>query len=300
LGLAPEEFQHLAAKIDAIYHSGAIVNFLYPYSTLKAPNVLGTVEVLRLASQIKVKPMHFVSTVGIFAPDIYKGAEVIREEDCPENSVGLEIGYSQSKWVAEKLVRVARDRGMPVCIYRPGRISGDTRTGIWTTTDFLCRMLKACIQTGIIPDLDFAIDITPVDYVSSALVYLSQQKSSLGKSFYLLNPHRIAWQQIVNTIRGLGYPLQPMAPEKWQVKMVDLASKSPENALHALVTIFANENIVSEFVPLPFSNQNTLNGLLGSTISCTPADAKLLQTYFSYFIRTGFLDPAPAIIGSFT
>jgi len=300
LGLTPEEFQHLAANIDAIYHSGAIVNFLYPYSTLKAPNVLGTVEVLRLASQIKVKPMHFVSTVGIFAPDIYKEAEVIREEDCPEHIVGLEIGYSQSKWVAEKLVRVARDRGMPVCIYRPGRISGDARTGIWTTTDFLCRMLKACIQTGIIPDLDFAIDITPVNYVSSALVHLSKQKSSLGKSFYLLNPHRIAWQQIVNTIRGLGYPLQPMAPEKWQVKMVDLASKSPENALHALVTIFANENIVSEFVPLPFSNQNTLNGLLGSTISCAPADAKLLQTYFSYFIRTGFLEAARAITGSFT
>jgi amino acid adenylation domain-containing protein/thioester reductase-like protein len=299
-GLTPEEFQHLAAKIDVIYHSGAIVNFLYPYSTLKAPNVLGTEEVLRLASQIKVKPIHFISTVGIFASDVYKGVEAIREEESPEDSIGLDIGYSQSKWVAEKLVAVARDRGMPVSIYRPGRISGDARTGVWSTTDFLCRIIKGCIQMEIAPELNLMMDMTPVNYVSSTIVHLSKQKSSLGKSFHLVNHHQISWQQIINSIADLGYPLQQIPAEKWHLKMLDLASKSPENALHPLVTVFATGNIEPALITLPFSYQNTLNGLLGSAIACPRPDAKLLDTYFSYFIRTGFLDPAPAIIGSFT
>jgi thioester reductase-like protein len=55
LGLDPEEFQLMASKLDVIYHNGALVNFVYPYQALKKPNVLGTQEILRLASQVKLK-----------------------------------------------------------------------------------------------------------------------------------------------------------------------------------------------------------------------------------------------------
>ena len=48
LGLSATDFQQLASSIDVIYHNGAFVNFTFPYSALKAANVLGTQEVLRL------------------------------------------------------------------------------------------------------------------------------------------------------------------------------------------------------------------------------------------------------------
>ena len=51
LGLSPQDFDSLAATIDAVYHNGAYVNFVYPYQVLKPANVAGTVEVLRLATQ---------------------------------------------------------------------------------------------------------------------------------------------------------------------------------------------------------------------------------------------------------
>ncbi|RQH19830.1 SDR family oxidoreductase, partial [Okeania hirsuta] len=60
-GLPTEEFSFLANQIDVIYHSGAWTNHLYPYTILKPTNVLGTQEVLRLASQTYVKPVHFIS-----------------------------------------------------------------------------------------------------------------------------------------------------------------------------------------------------------------------------------------------
>jgi acyl carrier protein len=49
LGLTSDEFRALASKIDVIYHNGASTNLVYPYSALKAVNVLSTQEVLRLA-----------------------------------------------------------------------------------------------------------------------------------------------------------------------------------------------------------------------------------------------------------
>src|SRR4029453_521432 len=57
LGLTTEEFQMLAGKVDAIYHSAAMVNWVYSYEQLKPSNVNGIREILKLASQVKIKPL---------------------------------------------------------------------------------------------------------------------------------------------------------------------------------------------------------------------------------------------------
>ncbi len=80
LGIGSEQFQILAANIDTIYHSAALLNYVFPYSALKAANVLGTQEVLRLACQIKVKPVHYVSSVAVFESTAYAG-KVVKEQD---------------------------------------------------------------------------------------------------------------------------------------------------------------------------------------------------------------------------
>ncbi|MFM6899326.1 MAG: thioester reductase domain-containing protein, partial [Microcystis panniformis] len=144
-GLSQLAFEGLAAIIDIIYHNGAWVNSARPYSTLKPVNVLGTQEVLRLASREQTKPVHFVSTLGVFLGDNQEEIGRITEMDSP-NFVNLQGGYRQSKWVAEQLVMVAQKRGLPACIYRPSRIIGNSKTGInGNFQDFLCILLKGCI-----------------------------------------------------------------------------------------------------------------------------------------------------------
>ncbi len=105
LGIGAEQFQILAANIDTIYHSAALLNYVYPYSALKTANVLGTQEVLRLACHVKVKPVHYVSSVAIFESPVYAG-EVVREQDDFNHWEGIYLGYSQTKWVAEKMVKL--------------------------------------------------------------------------------------------------------------------------------------------------------------------------------------------------
>jgi thioester reductase-like protein len=81
LGLETEKFQQLASTIDVIYHNGAWVHHIYPYSILKPANVLGTQEILRLASQVKTKPVHFISSSGVVSSKVESGVKLVREQD---------------------------------------------------------------------------------------------------------------------------------------------------------------------------------------------------------------------------
>ncbi len=129
-------------------------------------------EILRLANHTKVKPVHFISTIGVFSSP-QSPIEVVREQEDLENSGPLYVGYAQSKWVAETLVRIAGERGIPVCIYRPG-LGGHSQTGVFNAHDHVCIMAKGCIQLGCAPDLDLILQIAPADYVSQAIVHLSK------------------------------------------------------------------------------------------------------------------------------
>jgi thioester reductase-like protein len=293
LGLSEEQFRVLANKIDVIYHNGAFVKFTYPYSVLKPANVLGTQEVLRLASQSKLKPVHLISTISVFSAMGESGIKVVREEDDLTPGEGLKGAYTQTKWVAEKLVEVARDRGIPVSIYRPGRISGDSKTGACNPSDLLYRLIAGCVQLGCAPDDDKLMNVAPVDYVSRAIVHLSSQKELLGKTFHLVNPQSFQMSELLGWICSMGYPIKRVSSEAWQAEIINRAGYSPENALYPLVGLFS-EKVSSAEMPksatLQFDCQNALKRLSGTDIICPQADASLFRTYFSYLVDCGLID----------
>ncbi|MBW4632371.1 MAG: thioester reductase domain-containing protein [Iphinoe sp. HA4291-MV1] len=307
MGLSSEQFQKIASQIDIIYHSAALLNYVYPYERLKPINVLGTQEVLRLASQIKVKPLHYISSVAVFESSAYY-RKVVTESDQLLHSKEMYLGYSQSKWVAEKLVMMARDQGLPVCIYRPSFISGHSQTGVWNTDDIVCRTIKGYIQMGCMAELDSLLDLSPVDYVSRAIVYLSRQKESLGKAFHLNNPQSIHWRQVSDFLRSFGYSIQEVSYEHW-LSQLNNTMRSPQgggfsgvsqdNPLYPLLPFFVKKWSQEQLTLTELYQQaripkischQTLVALTGTDIFCPPIDDKLLNTYSSYFIRSGFLN----------
>ncbi|MGH7998033.1 MAG: amino acid adenylation domain-containing protein [Brasilonema sp.] len=306
LGLSGQQFQVMAELVDVIYHNAAAINLVYPYSALKATNVLGTQEVLRLASQIKVKPVHYISTLSVLSSKDHAEVKGIRELHNFSHSQVPSGGYAQTKWVAEKLVTTAHNRGLPVSIYRLGRVSGHSKTGVCNTSDRLYRMLKGFIQLECVPDVETTVDMTPVDYVSRAIVHLSRQKKSLDKIFHLSNPYQIRSFELFNWIREFGYSLQPMSYNQWQIELVNTSEASLDNPLYPLIPFFAgmeaegqskqeSSEQTSNLAALKFNCQNTTDGLADTSIVCPPVDANLLSTYFSYLIQSGFVNaPQPS------
>ena len=318
LGLSDEQFSGLARSIDIIYHPGAEVNAIYPYAMLKPANVLGTQEVLRLACETKSKPVHFVSTIGVFpAERIASGA--IDETWTVDGCDLLRGGYNHSKWVAERLVSIAAERGLPVAIYRPGRVAGDSRTGMWKPDQMLIESLQAVLELGSVPRVsdDVPFDLVPVDYVARAIVCLSRQPESLGKAFHLVNPQPTSWREFVGRLGDLGSPLQELEPERWLAELSQFARSTPTSFLNPLLPVLSQglsarlanmEGTAEHPAGLPGRSDtapsagktgtrtsppsidctNTLRGLKASQVTCMPA-GELLDLHLSYFVRSGAL-----------
>jgi amino acid adenylation domain-containing protein/thioester reductase-like protein len=294
LGLSEEDFTRLSASVEAIYHNGALVDFLSPYAALKAANVLGTVEVLRLACRGAAKPLHHVSTLGVLDSAAYAAAGVAREDTPLADCAGLAGGYAQSKWVAEMLIRSAGDRGLPVAIYRPGTISGDSRSGQANLKDFANSLIKGSIQLGAVPRADGAVNLAPVDFVGRAIVWLSRRRESLGKTFHLVNPQPIAAPVLFAWIRDVGYPLDEIPPETWREMLIRRLGGGEENALAPFLPLFeaaaarALRGGQAPVSQIRYDSGLTFLALARGPVLCPPVE-ELLEVYFSYFVRSGFL-----------
>lgn len=298
LGLTEKEFEKLAQNIDIIYHSGALLNWVFSYAALKPINVLGTHEIIRLASEQKVKPIHYISTMAVWESAAYTG-KILSETEPLIHWQGIKLGYSQSKWVAEKLVLQARERGLPVTIYRPPLISGHSQTGAWNTDDVVCRVIKGCVEMGSMASLDYILNLSPVDYVARAIVYLSKQEESIGQIFHLNNPKALHWKDFVNWVRNFGYKINLLSYEDWEQELSKIQPFS-RNPLSPLLPFFRkrlpNGNLI---IPQQYNCQKlpiinclqTFDMLYRNQIICPPFNSELLNKYFTYFIKSKFLLP---------
>lgn len=290
--LSPDKYQELVVKVDVIYHNGALVHHASPYSSLKATNVLGTKEILRLACQQKIKPVHFISTISVFNVDDTDNVKIITEKDSIEQFQAPLGGYSQSKWVAEKLVNTASERGLPVTIYRLGPVSGSSKTGVFNSNDFLYRLMMGYIHLASAPIGEMLFDIVPVDYVSSAIVYLSRPQSAWGKAFHLIHDRPVSSDLLFERIKAAEYQVERISYEEWYSQLIDITKNSQEHILYPLVSLFsANNNgeAQNKSFNLKFDCQNTLEGLEPSLITCPALDRDLIDTYISGLENKGLL-----------
>ncbi|MGI8909499.1 MAG: amino acid adenylation domain-containing protein, partial [Rubrobacteraceae bacterium] len=212
-GLNEGAFDELARKSDVIFHSAAAVNLAYPYSALEAANVGGTREALRLACRDGAKPVHFVSSNGIFAPDTG-----LCEEDADLDSLAeaREDGYGQSKWVAEKLVWQAAERGLPVSVYRPGNISGHSESGTSNPRDLTGAIVAGSMRLGLAPEVEgWRMEMTTVDFVARAIRAIADRPEEWGRAFHLADPAPPPADEVFSWLEDAGYDLDRVPYADW-------------------------------------------------------------------------------------
>ncbi|MGW4534275.1 thioester reductase domain-containing protein [Nocardia sp. NPDC004340] len=288
LGLSENDFDDLAKLVDVVFHAGATVHWLQPYPLLRDANVGGTEEILRLAARHRTVPVHYVSTVGVFPGAPADGAPLAVDDPTGPPEV-LPSGYLRTKWVAEQNIGLARDRGLPVSVYRVDVISGDQRHGACQTRDFVWLTLKGIIQARAVPPVgDGYFHLAPVDYVSAAIVALAAKPDAAERTFHLHNPLRVALPELVERLRAMGYPIEDRDRADWLAEI----GANTDNALVPLLDAFeAMIGDTAAFYPA-IDVSATEAMLTGTGIVCPPVSGDLFRTYVQFFIESGHF-PAP-------
>ncbi|HHO51930.1 MAG TPA: NAD-dependent epimerase/dehydratase family protein, partial [Deltaproteobacteria bacterium] len=200
---------------DLVIHAAAVVSFGLPYSRIRKPNVLGTLRMIQLAARCGAR-LHHVSSKGVFDAARWPGDQVI-PEDAPLRPPGEVIPYQRSKWASERLVQLARDRGLDASVSRPGRIGPDA-SGQLPPHDFLARFLAACRAVAAVPTLQMPLEIVPVDQVAEAIVSLALHEDPPAVC-HLTHPAPLELSEVQ---RILGLDAVPFAD--WRAAVLALAS----------------------------------------------------------------------------
>lgn len=267
IGLGSKEnFRNLAQKIDCIIHNGAWVHHLLPYSALKKTNVNGTKETLRLAflSGKESTRYYFISSLSVIPVQVGERKESYELND--QQVLEKASGYAQTKWVAERLVMEASNKGLSTLIFRPGTICGHSITGALNVTDYYNRLMMTCVQLGKYPKqeeeqnenklyISPSIQLCPVDFATKGIAYLiSQQETkkcfSSGMKFHVIHPNGL-----IPFIDLFSFLSQSVSPPLIQVSFEEW-----------------NQEIQTKNTPLlPFRQQFKMGGTLPSSISadCT-------------------------------
>jgi thioester reductase-like protein len=289
LGLAPDVYEHISRNLGAIYHNAAAINHLLPYAQLRAINVEGLIQVLRLAAAGAPKILHYTSTVAVFAPEAGSlEARTITEGVLPDSPDALLGGYSETKWVGEKLVLDARERGLQTAIYRPGLVIGDERTGISSQHDLLWRIVQSSIETGVGPGSNFLMPLARVDFVAAAMAELSLLPASAGQIFHLVDAQETTLRQIIEQALTLGYQVRFESLDQWTREMESWREHNQTAPILPYLKLFPSgirENIISG-TGLRFATDKSQQHLSPETLARSPTMPKALLRNLEHLLGT--------------
>ncbi|MDQ0208337.1 amino acid adenylation domain-containing protein [Alkalicoccobacillus murimartini] len=301
-GLTREGFDQLAKTIDVIYHNGAKVNYVHTYDLHKSANVTGTQTILELACTSILKPVHYLSTISVFGPiGYFTDVKELKEDsdlEISEPFIYKDMGYAQSKWVAENVMWEANKRGIPMTVFRPGFIMGDSNTGVNNTEDYVARMIKGCIQLGTYPHLPRQRkEFVPVNFVAKAIREICLNPNNFGKAYHLTPPAQsIDLEDFFIEINStFGYSLKEVSYKEWVSQLIQDTKNSSDNALTPFLTLLSEELYKGKtafelYENMPSYNSiNTIKALSESGMTLPVMDKKLLITYFNYMKKIGFI-----------
>eukprot|EP01130_Rhizamoeba_saxonica_P001682 TRINITY_DN11550_c0_g1_i1.p1 TRINITY_DN11550_c0_g1~~TRINITY_DN11550_c0_g1_i1.p1 ORF type:complete len:1249 (+),score=274.47 TRINITY_DN11550_c0_g1_i1:28-3774(+) len=287
LGLSVEAWEEYSDKIDMILHNGAMVNMVMSYSSLKEANVGSVFELLKLAGSRKLKPLHYVSTIGVLGRPSSKTLENVPVIETSGSQFPHFSGYSQSKLVAEMVVQQAGDRGWPVTILRPPLIGGNGETGYLNITDWFTRYLVGIITAKLAPFSEYLAGFIPVDELSRRIVTIISDENCYEKRVFTFIPSETQVIQIndmVEAIKSFGIEIAQYPQNEWYAKMLDISNEPDEenkdNVIFPVLNYFSQGFPDSRYLLESMDNTNVKELSKGiEEVSVTP---ELIQVYLRY------------------
>ena len=271
LGVSGAEYKRLVAEVNVVWHLAAVSYLGAEADLVRRVNVEGTrhvIELCRTAANLG-RLNHFSTAyvsgdrVGVILEDELEMGQRFRNE------------YEESKYRAEVLVRNAM-RELPVTVYRPSIVVGDTRTGEIDRFEgpyYLAILLVASPLRVPLPlpgDGVAPLNVVPVDFVVEAALSISRNPAAVGKTVHVVDPSPLSARTVYQLIAERVHRRLPPVT-------------LPHRAVEALLSLPVLERIyrpqraaIASVNHLALYNcRNMLSLLDGTGIQCPPITAYL-------------------------
>ncbi|MBC7714319.1 MAG: SDR family oxidoreductase [Rhizobacter sp.] len=199
-------------SIDVVLHAAALYDLAATHSATFLQNVVGTQNILHLLNSMKnLKSFYYISTIAVGDPDTF----FLEEDQLPKRS-NFTDAYSETKYLAEQIVRENLSKKYVTRIIRPGIIVGDSVTGKMSKVDGPYYFIKAFNKyakflkyASIIP-LSFnpraKLPIIPVDQCArfiSLLIERDELQVNL-KTYHLVSSESPSLEEFLNDLNDMA------------------------------------------------------------------------------------------------
>ncbi|KAF9468258.1 acetyl-CoA synthetase-like protein [Collybia nuda] len=210
----PNKFLH---QITVVIHAAWPVDFNRSLSSFSGA-LEGLRNLIDFVAGLPKARLLFISSTGLFRN--WPSARLVVEGPANDPAVAAGLGYTESKWVAERVLDIAAERlRIPVSVVRVGQLSGGIK-GAWNTAEWFPSMVQSAIGLGCLPICDRLVSWLPVDVAAQGTVELLRCGQS--RYFHLEHPYPVRWTAIFEPLASmLGAKLIPF--EEWLSQVRDRA-----------------------------------------------------------------------------
>jgi thioester reductase-like protein len=263
LGLASAEYRTITSEVTDIFHLAALYSHGSDAKALNHVNVDGTRNVLEVATDTKhLKRFHYMSTVTVAG----KREGVVAEDELEEGQK-FHTAYEESKYRAEVLVQRSRSH-LPITVYRPGIVVGDSRTGEIDRFDgpyyvaILLVMSPAGLPLPIPGNLLAPLNVVPIDFVIDAMLHIAHDPRAIGRTFHIVDPNPMAARRVYEWIAAhTGKKLPPRLPPGVAERLLRIPLLEPLAREERAAIPSVNQLAI-------YTSANTLELLDGTGIRC--------------------------------
>ena len=298
-GLTEPGLRKIAQTVTHIVHCAALVRMNLPLGEARRSAVQGAENVIELARAChrsgQLRKVEFLSTVGIAG----RRSGVLPERWITEPRT-FHNTYEQAKAEAERIAAQACDAGLPLTVFRPSMVVGDSVTGRiirFQVFYHLLEFLSGRRTSGFYPSLgDARLDLVPVDFISRVVCWSSQTPATVGRVLHLCAGPREAiplteLRDLVRTkmrVLGLRLPLGvPLPTPLFRAALPILRAILPSRQHRALATLPVFLDYLED--RQEFGNEETSKLLGNQGLSRPPVHEfldSILDFYFALAPRT--------------
>jgi thioester reductase-like protein len=276
LGLAGSEVRELADQVTTIHHLAGIYYLGVDRAQAERVNVDGTRGVIELAGECRrLRRLCHWSTAQVSG----KRKGVILEEEFDEGQPFRNF-WEETKFAAEKLAHAAARR-LPVTIFRPGVIVGDSKTGEIDRFDgpyyLMLLIVDDPLDMGLpLPGRGAApLHLVPIDYVVDAAYQLSRDERAAGGTFHLTDPNPFAARQIYALVAERAHKKRPRGFIPTGLARAVMRTPGLERVARAPLSFLESLDHLTFY-----NSRHTAALLAGTGVSCPPFD-----TYVEPLVR---------------